>query len=455
MEQTALPMEGEAAEVVEARRATRKAERAAAAQKAKPRLVTADRSQVELRPLDLDALIPSTHRARAVWAFVERLDLSKFYEPIKARGSLAGRSATDPKVLMALWLYAISQGIGSARVLEQLCDEHDAYRWLRGGVPVNYHTLSDFRTENEAALDDLFTQILAVMTQQGLITLRRVAQDGMRIRTSAGASSFRRRERLEELLAAAREQVEAVKKQAREEIDTQRSARKRAAEERAVRERKERLEKALEELKRIDAQKAQMKGGHKPKGDPRASMTDPEARKMKMADGGFRPAYNAQLATDTESRVIVGAAITEDGTDYAHCAPMMEQIGQRTGSKPKEVLVDGGFTSKESVDAVAEAGVALYGPAPKRKWKEDAYTINSGDSEAVRAWKERMTTPEGQELYKQRGATAETVNGDLRTWRGLSRFLVRGKSKVRCVLLWSVLAYDMMRYFALVVNRTS
>jgi transposase len=328
MEQRALPMKGEAAEVVEARRAARKAKRAAAAQKAKPRLVTVDRSQVELRPLDLDSLIPSTHRARAVWAFVERLDLSKFYEPIKARGSLAGRSATDPKVLMALWLYAISQGIGSARVLERLCDEQDAYRWLRGGVPVNYHTLSDFRTANEAALDDLFTQILAVMTQQGLITLRRVAQDGMRIRTSAGTSSFRRRERLEELLVAARAQVEAVKRQAREEVDTQRSARKRAAEERAVRERKERLERALEELKKIDAQKAQMKGGHKPKGDPRASMSDPEARKMKMADGGVparlqRPARHRyreprdRRRGDQRGRHGLRTLCTDDGADWA------------------------------------------------------------------------------------------------------------------------------------------
>jgi len=454
MEQAALPMDEEAVEVVEARRATRNAQRTAAAQNAEPRLVTVDRSQVELRPLDLESLIPSTHRARAVWAFVERLDLSKFYEPIKARGSLAGRSATDPKVLMALWLYAVSQGIGSARVLEQLCQEHNAYRWLRGGVPVNYHTLSDFRTAHEGALDELFTQVLAVMTQHGLITLRRVAQDGMRIRASAGASSFRRRERLEEFLAAAREQVQAVKRQGREAIDTQRSARKQAAAERAVRERTERLEQALAELKQIEAQRAEMKGGHKPKGDPRASTTDPEARRMKMADGGFRPAYNAQLATDTQSRVIVGAGITEDGTDYAHCAPMMEQIEKRTGNNPEEVLVDGGFISKDSVAAVAAAGVVLYGPAPHRKWKEDPYAIGPGDSQAVRVWKERMTTPEAKDLYKQRAATAETVNGDLRTWRGLARFLVRGKRKVRCVLLWSVLVYDMMRYFALTANRT-
>jgi transposase len=447
MEQTDL-LEGEAAEVVEERRAIRKVERAAAAQKAKPRLVTADRSQIELRALDLDSLIPRLHRARAVWAFVERLDLSRFYEPIKARGGVAGRSATDPKVLVALWLYATSRGVGSARELERLCAEHNAYRWLRGGVTVNYHTLSDFRTTHEAALDELLTQVLAVMTQAGLLTLKRVAQDGMRVRASAGASSFRRLHKLHEFVERARQQVAAVKRLA-EQLDTHRSLRQRAAEERAARGRLERLERALGEFKQIDTQRAQMKGGHKPKGDTRASTTDPEARKMKMADGGFRPAYNAQLTTDTASRVIVGAAITGDGTDYAHCAPMRKQIQQRTGNKPEEVLVDAGFTSKEPVAAVDETGVRLYGPSGKRKWKSSAYEIGPSDCPAVQAWKQRMLSPEAQEIYKERGATAETVNADLRTWRTLDRFLVRGKRKVFCVLLWNVLAYNLLRYFAL------
>lgn len=439
----------ESAEVVEARRAAVKAQRVAAWQNAKPRVVEADRSQLELRPVDLDGLIPLTHRARAVWAFVERLDLSRFYEPIKSRGSQAGRPATDPKVLVALWLYATSQGIGSARELERLSNEHDAYRWLRGGVTLNYHTLSDFRSGYEAALDEMFTQVLAVMMQEGLIHLKRVVQDGTRVRTSAGTSSFRRRERLCELLDRAREQVAAVKKQAEEGTDTHKNARRKAAQERAMRERVERVARALEELKKIDAQRAQMKGGHKPKGEARASTTDPEARKMKMASGGFRPAYNAQMATEPQSRVIVGAAITEDGTDFAHCTPMMDQIAERTGTKPQEVLVDGGFTSKETVEAVTKAGVVIYGPSGKRKWKHDPYEIGAQDSEAVQAWKERMVSEEGRQIYKERAATAETVNGDLRTWRTLSRFLVRGKHKVQCVLLWNVLAYNVLRYFAL------
>jgi len=446
MEQGALPGTGEAAESRRGRRGARR--KSGGSVNSKPRLMVADRSQLELRPWDLDSLIPRTHRARALWAFVERLDLSGLYDPIKARGEAAGRPATDPKILLALWLFATSQGVGSAREIERLCEEHDAYRWLRGGVPMNYHTLSDFRTRNEAALDELLTQVLAVLASEGLITLKRVAQDGMRVRASAGASSFRRRGRLEEFLEKAREQVEAVKKAAAT-VDARKSARKRAAEERVARGRAERVDRALEELAKIDAQRAEMRGGHQPKGEARASTTDPEARKMKMADGGFRPAYNVQLATDTESRVIVGAALTEDGTDFAHCAPMVEQLEERSGRRPQEVVVDGGFTSKDSVDAVTELGVAIYGPSGKRKWKEDRYEIGAGDSEAVRAWKERMRTAAAGEVYKQRAATAETVNADLRTWRALDRFLVRGKGKAFCVLLLNVLTYNILRYYAL------
>jgi len=443
---------GEPEEVVEARRAARRVERAAAAQKAAPRLVSADRTQIELRPFDLESLIPPGHRARSIWSVVEKLDLSRFYEPIKARGSQAGRAATDPKVLVALWLYATTDGVGSARELERLCGEHDAYRWLRGGVTVNYHTLADFRTAHEKALDGLFTQVLGVMMEQGLVVLRRVAQDGTRVRASAGAASFRRRRRLEDYLKAAREQVEAVKKQAEGEVDRQRRTRRQAAQERAARQRAERVEKALEELARIERQRVEQNGGHKPKGEPRASTTDPEARKMKMGDGGFRPAFNAQLSTDTESRVIVGAAITEDGTDYAQAAPMVEQVAERVEKKPEELLVDGGLISKESVKAVAEQGVTLYGPVPERKGTQNPYEVKPGDSPAVAAWKQRMATPGAKLVYRERAATAETVNADLKTWRTLGRFLVRGKRKVLCVLFWNVLAYNIMRWLALAPN---
>jgi transposase len=265
MEQAVLLQDGEAAEVLAARRAAKQAEEVAEQSQAAPRLVVANRSQIESRPQDLESLLPPCHRARAIWAVVERLDLSRFYEPIKARGSRAGRAAMDPKVLVALWLYATGEGVGSAHELERLCSQHDAYRWLRGGVPVNYHTLSDFRTDHETALDELFTQVLAVMLQQGLVTLKRVAQDGMRVRASAGAGSFRRRARLEEFLAVAKEQVEAVKQQRDEPAAAPRGVRQQAAQERAARQRAARVQQALEELGKIERQRDAQRGGHKPK----------------------------------------------------------------------------------------------------------------------------------------------------------------------------------------------
>ena len=453
MEQGELLEGGESAQAVEARRqeqrAARKAEREATADQAPARVCEADRSQIELRPLDIDSLIPLSHRARAVWSFVERLELSALYTSIRARGSRPGRPMTDPKILLTLWLYAISEGIGSARRIDRLCREHNAFRWICGGVLMNYHTLADFRVDHDAVLDDLLTQSLAVMTQQGILRLKRTAQDGTRVRASAGGGSLRRRASLQEHLGRAREQVEALKKQSQDEVDTQRTARQKAAQERAARERAERLEKALAELAKIEKLREDWKGGKKPTSEPRASVTDPEARKMKMANGSFRPAYNAQIATDTENRVIVGVAITEDGTDYAHAAPMIDQIEKRTGTKPEQHLIDGGFLSKQTVEEVTRREVELFGPPPHRKTTPDPYMVKGGDSAAVIQWKQRMRSSEGQTIYKQRGSTIETINADLKQWRTLGAFTVRGKRKVLCVLLLNALAYNILRWTAL------
>ncbi len=411
-----------------------------------PRVLTARRDQLELRPCDLESLLPADHRARAVWMLVERLDLHAFYEPIKARGSEPGRSATDPKVLLALWLYATSERIGSARQLAELCERHEAYRWLRGGVPVNYHTLSDFRVTHEAALDDLFTQLLAVLEAAGVVTLQRVAQDGTRVRASAGTGSFRRAPRLEQRLAAARAHVVAVKRLA-DEPDPQRRVRERAAQERAAREQVERVEHALMELDKVQAMRAQQTGGKKSKGEPRASTTDPEARTMRMADGGFRPGYNIQLASDTTGRVIVGVQVTNTN-DAGHVEPMLDEIERRTTRTPAEYLLDGGYVEDDTVCAVSARGVTLYAPVPERKTVADPYQPRPGDPAAVAAWRERMGTAAAQRIYQDRAATAELVNGDLKMWRTLERMLVRGARKVLCVALLNALTFNMLRWFA-------
>jgi transposase len=407
-----------------------------------PRIVAADRRQLAWTAQDLESLLAADHKARLIWAFVEKLDLSRFYATIAARGSDPGRPATDPKVLLTLWLYATSEGVGSARELDRLCRAHDAYRWICGGVPVNHHTLSDFRVDHEQELDDLLTQVLAVLMHQGLVSLERVAQDGTRVRASAGAASFRREDSLQACLVAAREQVELTKKLA-DEPGGKRSARERAAAERATREREERLTRALEEMPL--ARKA--KPTEKEKREARVSTTDPEARVMKMGDGGFRPAYNVQFATDTGSRAIVGVEVTNSGSDKGQMPPMIAQIEKRTGKKPKEYLVDGGFTKLEDIESAHEAGVTVFAPVQKpRQEGVDPHLPKDSDTPGVAAWRERMGTPEAKRIYKERAATAETVNGDLRTWRGLDRFLVRGNGKVRSVALWAAITYNLMRW---------
>jgi transposase len=447
MEQQALIV-GEPAEVVEQRRAARRAQRAAAQPSAPPRVREARRDQLEMQPVDLDALLPAGHRARGVWRLIERLDLSRFYAPIKARGSTAGRASTDPKVLLALWLYATADGVVHARELERLCHQHTVYRWLRGGVPVNYHTLSDFRTAHREALNELLTQVLGVMLHEGLIGLRRVAQDGTRVRASAGSRSFRRRTKLEECLATARAQVAALEEEAKSPAAV--SARQHAARQRAAHEREQRIDRALAALEAVEQDRAASKpGAHDPATPPRGSTTDPDARKMRMGDGGYRPAYNAQLATDTASGVIVGVAVSQSRTDFGEAMPMLAQVQERTGRQPQEWLVDSGFTSREAVDALSAAPVTVYGALPQRQGKPDPYAPQAHDSPAMAELKTRMRSEAGQAIYRERAAIAERVNGDLKTWRTLTQFVVRGKNKVLCIVLWNVVAFDLLRWLSL------
>lgn len=407
-----------------------------------PRLVCANRRQLFLRSVDLETLLEADHPARIMWRFVGQLDLATLTSPIQAREGKPGRPAIDPKILLTLWLYATSQGVGSARELARLCVVHDAYRWICGGVSVNHHTLSDFRSGHSEALDDLLTQVLASMMSQGLVTLSRVAQDGTRVRASAGAASFRRKRRLKKLLKEARAQVEHTKKLADDPTVTAREA---AARERAAREREGRIEKALAALPEIRKAKKTPKA----KRDARASTTDPEARVMKMADGGFRPAYNVQLASTTKEKVIVGVSVTNRGSDMNEMTAMLEQIEQRCGSRPQEHLVDGGYVKLEAIASAAEGGTTVYAPPQGKKKGKPALTKpKPGDPPEVAEWRQRMGTPEAQEIYKDRAATAELVNADLKEHRQM-KLNVRGASKVLTVALLYALTFNIMRWVSL------
>jgi len=392
--------------------------------------------------VDLEGLLPEDHRARIVWAYVEGLDLTPLYQPIQAVEGEAGRPATDPKILLALWLYATLEGVGAARALDRLCTTHVAYQWLCGGVPMNYHTLADFRTAHGAFLDTLLTQGVAALLAQGLVTLERVAQDGVRVRASAGAASFRRRKTLEGCLAEAEAQVQTL----RVELEADPGAtttRQRAARERAARERQAQVARALAQLPALEAKK---KPDERLKA--RASTTDPEARVMKLADGGYRPAYNLQFATDTGAQVIVGVDATNAGTDHGQLAPMVDQLEARHAEAPGAMLVDGGFATKEDIAAVSDR-TTVYAPVQKPKDPtRDPHAPLPTDTPAVAAWRERMGTPEAQALYKERAATAECVNAQARN-RGLRSLPVRGLAKVRVIALWYAVAHNLARAIAL------
>ena len=310
------------------------------------RLRFAVRNQIEFQQCSLDELLPDEHEARLVWDYVCGLDLAELYERIQAVEGGPGQAPADPRILMALWLYATLRGVGSARELSRLCECHAAYRWLCGGVSMNYHTLSDFRTQHVELLDRLLSESVASLMAEGLVTLDRVAQDGIRVRASAGAASFRRQPTLEEALAQAEEQLRQLKQELEADPAASKS-RLQAARQRAAEERARRIRAALEQLPKV----AQAKPP-KDRDKARVSTTDADSRVMKMADGGFRPAYNMQLATATDSQVITGVEMTNAGGDLGQMSPMIEQHQERYDEKPKEALVDGGFAKIDDIDKV-------------------------------------------------------------------------------------------------------
>jgi transposase len=399
----------------------------------KPRLREAERRQVTLQAMDFEQLVPSEHPVRGLWAMVEALDLSEYYAEIEACGSTPGAPATDPKILLALWLYANVEGIGSARLLARLCERDAPYRWICGGVSVNHHLLADFRVAHGKKLDGLLTQVIAALMKRGVVKLNRVAHDGMKVRASAGAASFRRRQSLERCLKEAQEQVRRLKREVEE----------------AAAERQANIAAALETMAELEKKQAepdrQSPSVVKRRKEPRASTTDSASRVMKMPDGGFRPAYNVQLATD-ESGAIVGADVTNEGTDYAQLKPMLDQIERRTGQVPREYLVDGGYVKLENIDAISDRGSTPYAPVPTPKDKRvDPFEPRSGDSLAVASWRVRMKSEEGKRIYVQRGALAERTNADLRGHRKLDRLNVRGLAKVKAVVLLGALAFNLIR----------
>lgn len=365
---------------------------------------------MELHPSNLESLLPEGHRARLVWRYVEQQNLKGLYDIIKARQGSAGRSAIAPEILFALWLYATIDHVGGARELERLTLAHDAYRWICGGVQVNYHTLSDVRVDHGTMLDELLTDNVAALMVVGVVKLKRAAHDGVRVRASAA------REREERVRAALNCMPE------------------------------------IKEIKQRQGKKAE---------DARVSSTDAEATVMKMGDGGFRPAYNTQFATDCDSQVIIGVDVVSIGSDMGQLAPMVEQVQKRCECTPDERLVDGGYTKHEQIDAVSDK-TTVYAPVPEAKKTKkaktdgddkaektiDKHAPKASDRAAISEWRARMVTEEAKEIYKLRASVAECVNAQARN-RSLVLLPVRGRAKVKCVALWFALAHNFMRMIKL------
>ena len=424
-----------------------------------PRLRQAERRQVSLRPISLEDLLPPDHRARFVWAFAERLDLTALYRAIKAVEGHPGHPAVDPRILLALWLYATVEGVGSARELDRLCREHIGFEWLCGGVGMNHTTLAEFRVAHGTVLERLLVDSFAAMVKTGHASLERVAQDGMRVRAAAGAASFRRPASLERCYAAAAAEVARL----RAELEADPGAlsrRQAAARQRAAVDRERRVAAALAVAGQLAAKRQadrrlegqdppkvegdEGKAAAKPPPEPRVSTTDAEARVMKMPDGGFRPAFNLGFASDPRSTMIAAVTLDNTGSDKGQLRPMSDRLAEVYGQRPGEHLVDGGFTKLADIEALAAAGVAVFAPVPKpRDAARDPHAPRQGDGPGVAAWRQRMGSEAAKVVYKERAATAECVNAQCRN-RGLLRFLVRGIEKARTVGLWHALAHNMI-----------
>jgi transposase len=404
---------------------------------AAPRVDVPRRDQVQFYFSDIDSLIPEDHPVRIVDAASRRMELTELYDAMRAREGVPGRPCIDPRLLLALWAYAILRCVGSARVLAELCENHLVYRWLCGGVSVNYHTLSDFRSNHAQLFDRLLIEQVARLRAAGLVTMDYVAHDGLRVRASAGSKSFRRKNRLEQFREEARAQVEALNGELHAHPAAAKS-RTQIAQQRASRERLERVEEALHQYPDAHAKKKHDKD------QTRVSTTDADARIMKMADGGFRPAYNVQLSADTGSQIVVSARVSTSGSDHALLTEAVEQIEKQAGCAPKNMLVDGGFNKPENIEAVS-GKTTVY--APETELKDEKGKVLERKKplpEAARECYERTKTEAGKAIYALRASTIECVNALARN-RGLQRFAVRGRTKVFATVLLYALAHNLMR----------
>jgi transposase len=420
------------------------------------RVLKADRSQPSWDLIDLEALVAPDHRARVVWAFTEGLDLRALYDAVGAREGEAGRPPPDPRVLMALWLYATLEGVGSARHLDRLVKRDLAYRWLAGGVPMNYHGLADFRVGWGDVLDKLLTESVTALVSEGLASLDEITVDGTKVRAPASRRSFTRGGRLERIEREAGERIARLKAQV--ESDPASSNRRReAAQERAAREAQDKAAKARAALEKLRKEKAEREKKHKEqeqsKNEPAVSLSDPEARWMVFADGAFRPGYNVQTAFEPVSGLVAAVTATDRRNDQGLAAPMVDELARRYGKTPDRALFDAGYVDADDIVAMAAhpAGpVEVYMPLPtekpeaelKPKSRANRRAKRAREPQAVKDWRARMQTEAAQAIYRRR-KLGELAHAHYKN-RGFWRTTVTGRLKTQAVALWQALANNMM-----------
>jgi transposase len=464
-----------------------------------------NREQMCWRAVDVEQLIGEDHAARAIWGLVGRLDLEGFYAGIECSEEEGGRPAYDPRLMISLWIYAYSQGIGSAREVARRCEWEPALQWLTGCETVNYHTLSSFRVEYRAELDELFTQVLALMSAEGLIRLEQVVQDGTKIKAQAASDSFQGEAKIAEHLERARRRVREMGEPDQEEG----ASRVEQAQRRARRERQQRLEQGLEELQKLRP--------HKPRA--RVSVSEPEARRMRQADGGIAPNYNVQISADAAQSLIVDVKVTQAANDSEQLAPAVGRIAARLGRKPRQMLADGDFTNRRSIEAMAELEVDYIGslrkggaekdntgtgrftaavfvydpehdhyvcPGDKHLCYEGRHKHKSGnffyryeaplqdcqncplkpqccpgnqhrgrgllrteETAAMIAFRQKMATPEAQQQYRRRSRVIEFCHAWIKSKLGLRQFHLRGLAKAQMEMLWACLTYNLQQWIRL------
>jgi transposase len=421
-----------------------------------PRVLRPERGQLRWEMVDLDSQLPPEHRARLVWSFVAGLDLSEFYARIKARDDTAGRPASDPAVLLAVWLYATLEGIGAARAIERLCEHHAAYRWLCGGVPVNHDMLSAFRRDSGPELDRLLTQSLTGLIAEGLVTLEEVIIDGTKTQARAGRGSLSQAERLTRIETRVTEHVARLKRELEEDpAGPERRRQERAL--RAATEQEVRLRRARAKLVELEEEKRERAKTHAKaeaaKSAPAVSTSDPEVRSMKMADGATRPAWNVQVAT--AQGFVVTIEPTDRRNDSGLAADLVAQIEQRCGAPPTRLLADGTAMTQDEIVGLAEhcPGLTVYTPLPKERDDVTAETLRKRqwqrehEPDALRDWRARMASKAGQAVYRRRKLT-EHAHAKKKN-RGFARMAVHGIAKVRVVCLLHALAHNMMQAHAM------